>query len=93
MSTGLRVLLRRHVLQYDRADESDKRCGHEHAQEPRGPDRRAEDEIGRRRAARSADCRVTRVVVFDVVDNFSMLEIVHNRTQVITTVTTGRLPK
>lgn len=70
----MRVLLRWHVLQHDRADESDERGRDEHAQKSHGPRRRAEDEIGRRRTVQSTDGCVIRVPVSAVVNRFSMLD-------------------
>lgn len=75
VSTGVRVLLRRHVLQHNRADQPDERRDHDHAQEPHEPDQRAEEQISRsRRPAGRARRRVPCVVVTRAVRRFPTLD-------------------
>lgn len=72
----MRVLLRRHVLQHDRADEPDERGRNNHAQTPQEPGRgqRAEDEIGRRRAVQPTGGYRVRAPVSAAVNRFPMLD-------------------
>lgn len=70
VSTGVRVLLRRHVLQHDGADEPDERGGDDHAEKSYEPHQRAEDKIG----GRLADGRDPRVTVSAVFDRSTVLD-------------------
>lgn len=71
MSTGVRVLLRRHVLQHDGADEPDERGGDDHAEKSHESHQRAEGEIG----GRLVDDRHARVTVPAVCHRPAVLDV------------------
>lgn len=73
-STGVRFLLRRHVLQYDRADKSDQRSDNDHAQKSHEPRQRSENKISVRRPVYPSNSHITRVIVSVVVNPFAILD-------------------
>lgn len=77
VSTGVRVLLRRKVLQHNRADQPDERRDYDYAKKSHEPNQRTEDQIGRSRAAGPAyhgRVRRPRDIISRVIDRFPTLD-------------------
>lgn len=73
MSTGVRILLRRHVLQHDSTDKSNECSRDNYAQKSHEPNGRATDEIIRRRTVHTTDGGIVRITISAIVDCFTTL--------------------